>query len=50
MANYYETGSFDVCYNLAYEEHLLERGDADALMLWQDSPSVVIGLNQNAAE
>ena len=26
MANYYETGSFDVCYNLAYEEYLLERG------------------------
>ena len=50
MANYYETGSFDVCYNLAYEEYLLERGDADALMLWQDAPSVVIGLNQNAAE
>ena len=40
MANYYETGSFDVCYNLAYEEYLLERGDADALMLWRRAPQL----------
>ena len=50
MTRYYETGSFDVCWNLACEEHLLECGEGDALMLWQDSPSVVLGLNQNAAE
>lgn len=34
--------------NLAIEEFLLENSDDDVFMLWQNSPTVVIGRNQNA--
>lgn len=51
MIHYLETGSNDPCYNLAFEEHVLERRrEGDWLMLWQNAPSVILGLNQNAAE
>ena len=51
MTYCFETGSTDPCWNLAYEEYLLERRtDGELFMLWQNSPTVVIGLNQNAAE
>lgn len=47
---YYETHSTDPVYNLAFEEALFECFEGeDALILWQNSPSVIIGLNQNAA-
>ena len=50
MVHYLETNSLDPCYNLAFEEHILEtRREGEWLMLWQDSPSVIIGLNQLAA-
>lgn len=49
--NYLETGSTDPCYNLAFEEYVLEnRTQGDWLMLWQNANTVVVGLNQNAAE
>ena len=49
--HYLETGSTDARYNLAFEEFVLEnRRQGDWLMLWQNADSVIIGLNQNAAE
>ena len=49
--NYIETGSLDACYNLAFEQYLLERKtEGKWLMLWQNANTVVIGMNQNAAE
>ena len=35
-------------YNLAVEEYLLKETTDDIFMLWQNSPSVIIGKNQNA--
>ncbi len=35
-------------YNLAVEEYLLKETTDDVFMLWQNSPSVIIGKNQNA--
>lgn len=49
--HYLETGSTDPCYNLAAEQYVLENKTAgDWLMLWQNDNTVVVGLNQNAAE
>ena len=49
--NYIETGSFDPCFNLAFEQYLLEhKTEGDWLMLWQNANTVVIGMNQNTAE
>ena len=51
MVRYYETHSQDPCWNLAFEERLLEaESGGDILMLWQNARTAVIGLNQNAAE
>jgi lipoate-protein ligase A len=48
---YMETGSLDPCYNLAFEEYILEnKRGGDWLMLWQNAGAVVIGLNQIAEE
>ena len=48
---YLETGSTDPCYNLAFEQFILEhRREGDWLLLWQNENTVVIGLNQNARE
>ena len=48
---YLETGSTDPCYNLAFEQYILEhRREGDWLLLWQNENTVVIGLNQNARE
>lgn len=38
----------DPYYNLAVEEFLFSNTDEDVFMLWQNSPTVVIGKNQNA--
>jgi lipoate-protein ligase A len=43
---YYRLHTKDPYYNLAVEEYLLDLGE-DAVMLWQNEPSVVIGVNQN---
>lgn len=49
--NYIETGSLDPCFNLAFEQYLLEnKTEGDWLMLWQNANTVVIGMNQNTAE
>ena len=51
MLGYYETQSLDPCFNLAFEEQLLEtERSGELLMLWQNDRTAVIGLNQNAAE
>ena len=44
---YYRLKSTDPYYNLAVEEYLLESSDEDTVMLWQNEPSVVVGVNQN---
>jgi len=38
----------DPYVNLAIEEYLFENSDDDVFLLWQNSPTVVIGKNQNA--
>ena len=49
MIRYLETGSTDPCYNLAFEQYVLEnKRDGDWLILWQNNNTVVIGCNQNA--
>lgn len=54
MANrltYFETGSNDPCYNLAFEEYiLLNKTEGDILLLWQNDNAVIIGRHQNAEE
>ena len=36
----------DIYFHLAAEEYLLKQGSEDIFMLWQDTPSVVIGKHQ----
>ncbi len=49
--HYLETGSTDPCFNLAFEQYVLEnRRVGDWLLLWQNDNTVVVGLNQNTAE
>lgn len=44
---YLETHSVDPYYNLAFEEYvLLNRKDADYLILWQNENTIVVGNNQ----
>ena len=46
-ASYWETGSVDPRYNLAFEEYILyHRKTGDHLILWQNDNTVVIGSNQ----
>ena len=40
--------SNDPYFNLACEEWLMQHADGDVFMLWQNSPSVILGLSQNA--
>ena len=40
--------SNDPYFNLACEEWLMKNSDDDMFMLWQNSPSVILGLSQNA--
>ena len=40
--------SNDPYFNLALEEWLMQNSDDDVFMLWQNSPSVILGLSQNA--
>lgn len=43
---YLETHSVDLYYNLAFEEYvLLNRKNADYLILWQNENTIVIGNN-----
>lgn len=41
-------GKTDPYFNLAAEEYILEEKTGDAFLLWRNSPSVIIGKNQNA--
>ena len=45
---YLKLKTTDPYYNLAVEEFLFSHTDEDVFMLWQNSPTVVIGKNQNA--
>ena len=47
---YIINNSNDCRYNLALEEYLFSNSEQDCLMLWQNSPSVIIGRFQNTAE
>ncbi len=48
---YFETGSHNPHYNLAFEEYVLtHRMEGDHLILWQNDNTIVIGQNQNAEE
>lgn len=48
---YFETGSTDPAYNLAFEEYLLEHyREGDLLILWQNDRAVICGAHQNVAE
>ncbi len=46
--HFYCSPSFDATLNLALEELLVREGE-DCFMLWRNSPSVIIGRNQNTA-
>ncbi len=49
--HYLETGSLDPCFNLAFEQYVLEhRREGDWLLLWQNANTVVVGMNQNTVE
>ncbi|UQZ88497.1 lipoate--protein ligase [Deltaproteobacteria bacterium Smac51] len=51
ILNYYETETTCAPYNLAMEEALAEevgKTESGCFMLWQNSPSVIIGRHQNA--
>ena len=37
----------DPYFNLALEEYLLYQTDFEVFMLWRNSPSVIVGRNQN---
>lgn len=39
--------STDPAFNLAAEEYLCDKAEDDIFMLWRNSPSVIIGRNQN---
>lgn len=49
---YIESNSYDPFYNLAFEEYIFKHlpldGGEEYVTLWQNSPSVIIGKNQNA--
>ena len=47
---YIINNSNDCRYNLALEEYLFSNIEQDCLMLWQNSPSVIIGRFQNTVE
>lgn len=48
---YLETHSLGPCYNLALEEFILKHQTSrDWLILWENSNTVVVGLNQNPLE
>ena len=44
----YQTDSTDPAFNLALEEVLTRRSKKDAVFLWRNAPSIIIGRNQNA--
>lgn len=47
---YFETGSTDPFYNLAFEEVVLSRKtEQEYLILWQNDKTVVVGQNQNTS-
>lgn len=44
---YYRLKTTNPYLNLAIEEYLFETAEDDVFMLWQNDPSVVVGVNQN---
>ncbi len=48
---YIENNSTDPHYNLAFEEYIFKNLDKeDFVLLWRNSPSIIVGKNQNAIE
>ena len=48
---YMKTDSTDPCYNLAFEEYVLQNcKDDDYVLLWQNDNTIVFGVNQNPLE
>ncbi len=47
---YFETGSTDPAWNLAFEEYIFtHRRTGNILILWQNDSAVIVGRNQNTA-
>lgn len=44
---YIENNSTNPYFNLALEEYLLKQLDGEFFLLWQNSPSIIVGKNQN---
>ncbi len=47
MLRFIQRPETDPYYNLAAEEYLLKKTEADVFMTWRDEPSVIIGKHQN---
>jgi len=48
---YLVTNNTEACYNLAFEEYILNNyKDDDYLILWQNDNTIVVGVNQNPLE
>jgi len=45
--HYLQNTSLDPYFNMAFDEYCLEQGSGEFFYLWRNSPSVIVGLNQN---
>ena len=46
MKRFIDSSSTDIFFNLAAEEYLLKQQTDDVLMLWQNTPSIILGKHQ----
>ena len=45
--NYLLNTSTDPYFNMAFDSYVLENTDFEGVYLWQNAPSVILGLNQS---